>query len=282
MIINNTPVEPWTVGNLDIHVKREDLCCPLPGPSFSKMRGVVAHIEKREESVIGVLDTFHSKAGWAVSWACSKLGKTAVDFWPVYKADREDDAFQLRPQQKRAQDLGARLVALPAGRSAILYHQARKQLAAEHPDAYLMPNALKLPESITENATEAVRTVEAGALPPRGPIILSISSGTVASGVLKGLAEADALAGRDIILHMGYSRSIQATRAYMEKMSGLSLDSPRVQFVDEGYGYADAARIAAPFPCNPFYDAKAWAWLMKPEQQERFRGVPITFWNIGD
>ena len=74
MITNNTPVELYQAGNLRVHVKREDLCCPLPGPSFSKMRGVAAHIANRPEGVIGVLDTFHSKAGWAVSWACSRLG----------------------------------------------------------------------------------------------------------------------------------------------------------------------------------------------------------------
>ena len=60
MLVNNTPVEQYKIDGRTIHVKREDLCCPYPGPSFSKMRGVVAHIENRPEQVIGGLDTFHS------------------------------------------------------------------------------------------------------------------------------------------------------------------------------------------------------------------------------
>ncbi len=54
----------------------------LPGPSFSKIRGVVAHIKNRPESVIGVLDTYHSKAGHAVAYVCNHLGRQCVDFWP--------------------------------------------------------------------------------------------------------------------------------------------------------------------------------------------------------
>ncbi|WVW77424.1 threonine dehydratase [Stenotrophomonas phage vB_SmaS_Bhz59] len=282
MLVNNTPVEQHQQGALRILVKREDLCCPLPGPSFSKMRGVVAHIQNRPEPVIGVLDTFHSKAGWAVSWACHELGKAAVNFWPRYKAD--GDVYLPREQQQRAEALGASMFALPAGRSAVLYHGAKKRLAAAFPDrSYMMPNALKLPESVTENAAEARRTCEAGEVPASGVLVLSVSSGTVAAGVIRGFAEAGLLDRYRVLLHMGYSRSVPTMRQYMSAVSGLNLDSPRFEFVDEGYGYADAARgDPAPFPCNPYYDRKAWRWLGKPEQQERLRGVPIVFWNIGE
>lgn len=281
MLVDNTPVEIHYNGSLEVLVKREDLCCPLPGPSFSKMRGVVSHIQKRPESHIGVLDTFHSKAGWAVSWACERLGKTAVNFWPRYKAD--GFAELPRVQQQHAEALGARMRSLPAGRSAVLYHSARKKLQEEYPGAYLMPNALKLHESVTENAAEAWRTALSVALPLSGVLVLSVSSGTVAAGVIAGWAEAGLLERYQVILHMGYGRSIPTMRKYMSEVSGINLDSPRFEFVDEGYGYADAARgEPAPFPCNPFYDRKAWNWLGKPEQQQRFRGVPIVFWNIGD
>jgi len=62
VIVSGTPVEQV---DERIWVKREDLCCPLPGPEFAKIRGVYSHIKNRPEDVIGVLDTYHSKAGWA-------------------------------------------------------------------------------------------------------------------------------------------------------------------------------------------------------------------------
>jgi 1-aminocyclopropane-1-carboxylate deaminase/D-cysteine desulfhydrase-like pyridoxal-dependent ACC family enzyme len=281
MIVNNTPLETHMLNGVPILVKREDLCCPFPGPSFSKIRGVVAHIKNRTESVIGVLDTYHSKAGWAVAYVCLELGKQCVDFWPRFKADNYTGGPAPRFQQQQAAELGATLVDLQAGRSAILYHTAKKHLRENYPDSYLMPNALKLPESITENAAEAVRT--APHLPGSGTLVISISSGTVAAGVLLGFAQARLLDNYNVILHMGYSRSQDATREYIEKAAGLTLGD-RIKFIDEGYGYADAApkNAQAPFPCNKFYDLKAYHWLSTLEPEELIGRGPVVFWNIGD
>ncbi len=295
MIIDNTPLELHHVGSVPILVKREDLCAPYPGPMFSKMRGVVAHIRNRPETTIGVLDTLHSKAGWCVSYVCQQLGKQAVNYWPRYKADPKEVPHP-RQQQREAFSLGAKMVTLKAGRSAILYHTAKKHLKEHFPDSYLMPNALKLQESITENAAEALRTSQelyAGTstpvLPEAATLVISISSGTVASGVLQGLASAGLLDKWDVVFHMGYSRSIDAARAYMEKASGLDLGAYRFRFLDEGFGYADQVKwdgrecIAPSFPCNPYYDGKAWAWLQRNANAERLAesGKPIVFWNIG-
>ena len=49
MVVDGTPLITYPAGNLEVIVKREDLCCPYPGPSFSKMRGVAAHIANRPE-----------------------------------------------------------------------------------------------------------------------------------------------------------------------------------------------------------------------------------------
>jgi hypothetical protein len=46
--------------------------------------------------------------------------------------------------------------------------------------------------------------------------------------------------------------------------------------VDEGYAYGDRVDVACPFPCDPYYDLKAWKWLTAREPREG-----ILFWNIG-
>lgn len=38
MIVDNTPLETHHTHGVQVLVKREDLCAPFPGPSFSKMR----------------------------------------------------------------------------------------------------------------------------------------------------------------------------------------------------------------------------------------------------
>jgi hypothetical protein len=195
-----------------------------------------------------------------------------VDYWPRYKAT----GTTLQPQQGHARELGAELVALDAGRSAILYHRAKADLERRYPGAYMVPNALKLPETVRETADEVARTE----LPPgaAGMVwVISISSGTIAAGVLTGLDRLG-LYPR-VVVHLGYSRPATAVRAYLRHHLGAALERFLLALVDEGYDYTAKAPKpdAQPFPCNPYYDLKARRWL--EEALPTLKG-DIVFWNI--
>lgn len=279
MCIPNTPVDDYRK-QLGLMVKREDLACP-GGPNFSKTRGVYAHVAKRSERFIGVLDTSHSQGGWAVARACELLGKTCVNFYPVRKGQNG----ALSPIQQHSRDLGAQLLPLPAARSFVLYHRAKTWLAG-HPDhaegtSYMMPNALKLMESVDETAAEVARTFKHRLDNSVMPVLVSASSGTIAAGVLRGLVERGWHG--TLLLHMGYSRSRDAVVKYIGEMSGIGTGShgyPPVEVIDEGYAYADAARPGAepPFPCNEYYDLKALRWWSKVGR-EKYKEALL--WNIG-
>lgn len=265
MLRMNTPFERYSEYNL--WVKREDLSCPPPGPPFSKTRGVFAHLQSRPEQIIGVLDTFHSQAGHAVARACQILGKECVNFYPVYKNNRG-----MQPPQIASEALGAQLRPLQAGRSCILYHAARKQTVAL--GGYMMPNALKLSESVTETAKEVANL-------PSGidQVILPCSSGTIAAGVIRGFEEAKI--HPTYLLHLGYSRSVEALERYLIESSGLTSNlnnlKGRFTFIDEGYNYKDVARPGEtpPWPCNVYYDLKAFRWWNRHGIGE------ALLWNIG-
>ena len=264
----HTPLEHHP--ELRLWVKREDMSCPT-GPHFSKTRGVWAHVFARNESLIGVLDTSHSQGGWAVAQACALLNRQCVVYYPV----RKSETFApLRPQQQAARQLGARLVPLPAGRSAILYHSA-KRLTAEA-GGYMMPNALKLPESVEETRKEVICTD----IHVASTAVVSASSGTIAAGLLRGMLDVGWFG--HLYIHFGYSRSAAAVTSYLEKMVGSPYaayqDRIRVHLIDEGYSYADSAHgfYVPPFPCNPYYDLKALRWFLgHPDHPE------ALFWNIG-
>lgn len=281
MLRDNTPVEDH-LQTFGLLVKREDLSCPPPGPPFSKTRGVFAHVKARPERVIGVLDTYHSQGGHAVAQACAALGKTCINYYPVRKADQ---FAALQPQQQEARALGARLVPLQAGRSAILYHQAKKDLQAQVGGAsYMMPNALKLPEMIEETAAEVRSTLLSMTLNPDTPVLISASSGTIAAGVMKGFRDAANVPGagmdRTFIIHMGYARSHVAVLEYMQTKAGFSFTGIPMRLVDEGYSYGDVAKPGPDpkWPCNRFYDLKAFRWWMR-EGRETYGEA--LFWNIG-
>lgn len=277
MLRRNTPVEYYP--EYGLWVKREDLSCPKPGPAFSKTRGVYAHVKKLKQEVVGVLDTYHSQAGHAVARACQILGKRCINYYPVYKREGEliEGGHELREPQIRSSELGAALYPLQAGRSCILYHQARKHCEQEL-GGYMMPNALKLEESVRETAKE---------VPDKAPInfvILPASSGTIAAGVIRGFCDRvhpDSLP--EFIVHLGYSRSHDAVRKYLIERSGYSdWAEQSLHIIDEGYSYKDVAKPGPvpPWPCNEYYDLKAFRWWLR-EGQQIFAGGEPLFWNIG-
>lgn len=262
MLREGTPIHNYSE-RYGLWVKREDLSCLPPGPPFSKTRGVYARVASRPEKVIGVLDTFHSQAGHAVARACQILGKECVNFYPRYKGDTG-----LREPQVHSKALGAELAPLPAGRSCILYHAARKQTEAR--GGYMMPNALKLEESVRETAREC---------PVEGEwdtVVIPASSGTIAAGVIAGLGSRV----ERYIIHLGYSRSHSELLDYLRTQSGYA--GAPIVVVDEGYAYKDRAKPgeSPPWSCNEYYDLKAFRWWLRSGLQQYGRGRNL-FWNVG-
>jgi hypothetical protein len=264
MLRSLTTVDNY-VREYGLYVKREDLACLPPGPPFSKARGVFARVASRPEKVIGVLDTFHSQAGWAVARACELLGKVCINYYPAYKQIPGPHAAQLKARAR-----GANLHALPAGRSAILFHAARKH--CESKDGYMMPNALKLEESVTETAKEVANTLKY----KPNQVLIPISSGTIAAGVIRGFAKADQ--HPMYLIHLGYSRSHDEVKRYIQAASGCS--DINLEIIDEGYAYKDIARDGEtpPWPCNEYYDLKCFRWWL--DHRSGYNGRTLM-WNIG-
>ena len=262
--INNTPLEDHRPDH-GLMVKREDLCCP-PGPHFSKTRGVFPHAAKRPEKVIGVLDTSHSQGGWAVAQACKVLGKECHLYYPEYKAHK---GGALQTQQQEAQKLGATLHPIPAGRSAILYHQAKRYVTNN--GGYMFPNALKLPETVDETAAELWQTFTHTNGPLPRVLLISASSGTIAAGLARRWPYT-------LLVHMGYERSESAVREYINKMAGPN--TAQIVVVNEGYAYKDVATPGPtpPWPCNEHYDLKAYRWWMRTGRQQWHEAL---MWNVG-
>lgn len=268
LVVDNTPIEPYAVDGVEVWVKREDMCSPYPGPQFSKIRGVERYINTLPKDItVGVVDTQHSKAGWGVSWICKELGLSCIDFYPVLKADKG-----LKENQQMAQSFGAKLVPMKAGMSAVIFNQAKAILRKDYPNSVMLPNGLCLQESVDATADELVLHTPKKLI--RGTWVVSGSSGTLTAGVIKGLYKAG-FNGK-VICHMGYTRSHDRLYAYLSKMADFQ---GNVELVDEGYEYKDSVDNSwIPFPCNAYYDAKAFTWLYDNVKKLK---QPVVFWNIG-
>jgi 1-aminocyclopropane-1-carboxylate deaminase/D-cysteine desulfhydrase-like pyridoxal-dependent ACC family enzyme len=258
----------------EIDVKREDLCVVQePGdfeiPGLAKLRGadeLLKSLKEKGIENIGVFDTRVSKAGWGVASLCNKLGLNCYCYFPLLKGNL------VERQQGMANAWGAKLKKLKGGRTAILYHRAKKDIE-KLPNSYMLPLGLVCIETV-----QAVAKVSQE-LPKYSTIVVCTGTGTIIAGILAGL-HAGNLPKKVIGVSCGMSLKKQLKRicSLLGQMDELEKQSLlQLEMADRDYYQPD--NIETPFPCHPYYDKKTWRWLLANKQ---LLDKPILFWNIGD
>ena len=258
--LRDTPIEKYE----DVYVKREDLCSPEGAPPFSKIRGLVKHLEKaKQQGYTGAayVETSVSMAGWGVAWACAYLGMKCLIFNPVYKKPIPLLQFH-RAQWKR---WGAELKEVPAGRAKVNYYIARKQTPKNYK---LLPLGLPLPETVSET-----RKIAENCISKYKSIVICIGSGTIAAGLFRATTHSQVLYG---IMSRTGNKNLKHRHIWGETLFPQSYG--KLEIIDPGWEYTQMSQISAPFPCHPWYDAKAWEWLI---QNKENIPTPVLFWNIG-
>jgi len=261
IILNDTPIEEYD----GIHVKREDLCAPPGAPPFSKIRGLVKHLEKlKQQGFEGAayVETSVSMAGWGLAWACYHLGLKCLIFNPIYK----NPAPLLQHHRWQWERWGAELVDIPAGRAKVNYYTAQKQV----PQGFrLLPLGLPLSETLSETYTVARDCVE-----NYRSIVICVGSGTIAAGVFQATTPGQTLYG--VMCRSGELG--RKRRHVMGDVIFPGLSKGELRLIDKGWEYAQPCEVKTPFPCHDYYDTKAWEWLV---QNKESLEPPILFWNIG-
>jgi hypothetical protein len=154
-----------------------------------------------------------------------------------------------------------------------MYAEARR--IAKQAGWYLLPNAMKLIETVVYTASEVGRTETK----KFDTIVLPTATGTIASGVLKGLMDKGEFP--NIILYLGYSRPRETVLKYTQKYTNYPTD--QIRLIDEGCSYRKSPKDiqnTMPFPASKYYEQGAWDWILRNKA-----GFPklgkILFWNAG-
>lgn len=274
----NTPIETYSVDGKEFDVKREDLCFPDPYPKLAKLRGVYNYLESLKAQgveTVGVFDTRVSHAGWGVSACCKDLDLKCHCYYPILK---EDIGKPLHAQQQKCKDLGAQIVPLPAGRTQVLYYQAKN--LCKIGGGTMLPLGLVALETLM-NVKKEVEQTEG--LEKYQSLVISVGTGTILSGVLAGLK------GKiPYIYAVSAGMNSKNQRQRIEKLFcqyHMKTDEPlnhswinRVQFFPSGDNYYDAEECDCPFPAHKYYDRKAYKWMI--ERLDKLP-KPVLFWNIG-
>lgn len=286
-----TPTEKITIDGVPVFIKREDqYTAPIPTgaiphkpgapppPPFAKPRGLVTHLRKLKQQGIknvGYMDTAISMSGWAVAYYAPLFGLNPIIFVPNYK-----DGYRYNTARHLGYciRLGAEVFDLdkPA-QISINHHRASKIVLGNYGNAAMLPQGLPFDDTVVSVAKE-ISLLPKAAL--GGTIVIAIGSGTMAAGVITGLIN-NKVKQKVVGVLVSKKDVTKMHRAIMIKAHGIpkfAFMRHHVSIVQGPWDYLDVPDIKSPFPCNPNYDLKAWAWLMDNVQNLQ---RPILFWNIG-
>jgi len=289
MLLQDTPTIEYKVGDRIIFVKREDLAVLKPvglppflfPPPFAKVRGLYKVLLRVKDSpipAVSYMDTSISMASWGISFFCYYLDLKAVVYFPRYK-----DGLRHETERhiKFCEGFGAevRFLEMP-NRQQINFYRARKQFMKDYPDGVMLPQGLPFDETVTEVEGQVML------LPENvlgGSLVISVGSGTMIAGVLKGLKKRRVLSQNVYGVLVAPKNILKKKKFVYSKAGvvdvGLFCDKlEKVNFIDAGYEYVQREECDVPFPCNSYYDRKAWQWLMNNIEKLK---EPILFWNIG-
>lgn len=267
MWLEQTPIEEYDIQGTNVLVKREDLFSSYPAPALAKLRGARELLKKMKQdgvTSIAVFDTRISKAGQGIAAICQELNLECIVGFPKLTN------VPIAESHNIAASIGAKLIPIKAGRTAVCYHQFAK-LAKENYHAVVLPMGLVCAETVQEVSKIAHETVLNTKV---RTIVLSTGTGTIASGIYTGVRELNmAIIG----VSCGMSPIKQWNRIH-QLCWPISVDS-RFTIIEPKFEYYDALDTkSCPFPTSPYYDMKAWHWLC--EHVERLE-KPVLFWNIG-
>ena len=265
-----TPLEEYTISGKTIHVKREDLSTNGDMPRLAKLRGVLKHllaIKEQGIKKIGVYDTRVSRAGQGTSIICKELGLECFVYYPKTKHD-------LGEQHTIAEQNGATLVPIKGNYMQVCFNMAKNHTRDN--GIYMMPWGLSLIETTNEVALIAKQVPEELY---SGSMVIAVGSATILSGVLAGawrIPETHAIsAGR---ANEKQKENINIKLFGLVDAGKIGEINERVHFYPHIMDYYTPCEMEIPFPCSPYYDAKAWLWMTQHINELK---EPILFWNIG-
>lgn len=277
MELKETPIERYNVRGNKFYVKREDLCCDENGPTFSKVRGlmvVLCRMKAQGFTHIGYTETSVSMAGWGVACCCELLGLKAVIYDPQYKETPDILAFH-RTQWAKFKPI---IRKVSAGMAKVNFHICKRALinefSGEYQKAVMLPLGLSFPETVRAARIEA-KSVNREYPVKFKTVIVNVGSGTVAAGVAAGFPAATIYGIMGRTGNKGMKMEMIRRKGDFRTWGFNRID---FRIIDPGWEYTQKSDIRCPFPCHPYYDLKAYAWMV--ENFKVLKG-PILFWNIG-
>ncbi len=266
MICFDTPVEEYSVDGRVVWVKRDDLFLSAPAPGLGKLRGLVKAMDRLRKDCqfhVGCFEASKSKVGHAVAAVCSIYeGFECTVVYPQFGRSPIGESVS------RAKTLGAAVAAVRGNHVPINHFQAKRIVEAR--GGWMIPFGFEFPESIEAVALEAASLGDH--LVMDGTVVVPSGSGVTLAGVSLGLAQRPRR-----IIGVSVGRSVAGIMKCLDRW-GVN-DLSRIDIIGPEKRYSEPAEGRVPFPCDPYYDQKAWNYLRVCINE--FDRGPVLFWNVG-
>ena len=257
-----TPIQTYQVHGKEVQVKRDDLHNgTLDLPPWAKLEGVRRILEclKNDKPIVH-LTVRGSYTGWALAYFGKQYGHDI-------KIAYGDSKNYPKESLAKIEQYGAELVPLKPNMMKVLYN--RMKTLAKEKEWQVSPYALDhvvyrdyWQEKLTDFDSDN--------------LVLSAGSGVTAVGMIKGFLDLENYFMNKRVYAVCTSSSATVIRKFKEHNvyfpTNIIVEDTPYEFYDE------MPQFETPFPCNSYWDKKAWWWL--EQNIERIEGS-ILFWNIG-
>jgi len=260
-----TPVETYHIQGRRIYVKRDDVFGSHPLPPLGKIRGldgIIKNLYRKGIRTIGYWDTAISQIGQAIAVTAMKYpGLEVILSYPA------NESSSLPESLKIAVAYNAKLYPIPE--LSIQQSLDTIHTYVKKKNGVVLSLGLDCIESIESISLEST-TIRQEWI-DSGTLITSCGSGMTFAGIIKGLSFQPKMA-------IGMSVAKTKNEIVTKLKQHLNLLPDGLTIVESRIPYSCPIDFECPFPCNPYYDLKAWKYLN--ENISCFPD-PVLFWNIG-
>lgn len=265
MYRHHTPVEVYEVGGFPVFVKRDDLFAAPPAPPLAKLRGLKTILQGAMQENVGLIGCFEaskSNIGHGLAAAClAHPGLQPVVAFPSIAGRNLTESLL------RARELGAELMPIRNNLIAICHRQAAKFINDR--GGFMIPFGFECPEAVKAVEDEA-KTISARMV-EGGTVVVACGSGVTLAGLLRGLPGEP-----NRIIGVSVGRAVKNIHRCVVRFVGAV--PTHLEIRPARLAYRNRSLEEAPFPCNAWYDLKAWEVIA--EEIDTLT-KPILFWNVG-
>ena len=265
MINEITPIETYTIEGKKVHVKRDDLMgdgtVHPPWGKLTALKNVLTSIKPSKPLIH--LSVFGSWSGWALAEVSKELDYEFIMAYP------DSSKFPQRIVEK-----SENVLPIKPNMMNVMYNKVG-QIAREK-------NYIRLPYAFDHNAyiaTQRQRLKEVKKELDFDHLVVSSGSGVTCLGLmLEHEPWASLLDPRNT--RTFHTVNVSGEDTIKKKFLKHQIQpSEQIEIVKSEFEFDDMMEsYETPFPCNEFWDKKAWYWLEKNIQ--KFEGE-ILFWNLG-